>query len=118
MTYIILSSWLGNVISSVTKAMAPVTVKPKRPMYRLSIHVFSLGSLYFCVRVAPAENTPATPTKMYLSHVMKEITGRLGNKGNGNKTSSVYCKENEWNYKSDSSIHNIDNVVVLNSEMQ
>ena len=73
MTYIILSSSLGNVISSVAKAMAPVTKTPKRPVYRLIAQVFSLDSLYFCVSVAPAENIPATPTRTYLSCVMKEI---------------------------------------------
>ena len=73
MTYIILSSSLGNVRSSVAKAMVPVTMTPKSPVYKLRVQVFSLGSLYFCVRVAPAEKTPAVPTKMYLCHIMREI---------------------------------------------
>ena len=68
MTYIILSSSLGNVRSSMARAMSP-----KRPVYKLRVQVLSLGSLYFCVRVAPAEKTPAVPTRMYLSNVMREI---------------------------------------------
>ena len=73
MMYIVLSSSVGNVRSSVAKAMTPVTMTPKRPVYKLMVQVLSLGSLYFCVRVTPAEKTPAVPTRMYLSHVMKEI---------------------------------------------
>ena len=73
MTYIILSRSLGNVRSSMARAMAPVTMTPKRPVYKLRVQVLSLGSLYFCVRVAPAEKTPAVPTRMYLTNVMREI---------------------------------------------